>query len=74
MGSLPPSSVREFEKRIMVSRGGIEYMAGGTEFPSYDWTTSLGRQSKSNTKIKNPGEEKRQKQTPSPPDADVSLT
>jgi hypothetical protein len=30
MDTLPPSSGREFEELIMVPRGGIEYMAGGT--------------------------------------------
>ncbi len=58
MGPLPPSAAREFEKLIMAPRGGIEYMAGGTGSHPTIGVASLGRQSKSNTKLKNAGKRK----------------
>src|SRR5208283_3062147 len=75
MGSLPPSKAREFEERIMVSRGGIEYMAGGTEFPSNDWTTSLGRQKQKQEQNQNRWGRGTSRAKPTPrPDAVVCLT
>src|SRR5450755_118410 len=64
MGSLPPSRAREFEERIMVSRGGIEYMAGGTEsHPTIRQRALVGKcKSNSNSKTKIAGEEESQKQ------------
>jgi len=64
MGALPPSEAREFEELIMVPRGGIEYMAGGTGFHPTIGERALVGKSKSNTKSKNAGEEEKQKQPP----------
>jgi hypothetical protein len=66
MGSLPPSVAREFEELIMVPRGGIEYMAGGTGSHPMIGMRVLVDDSNSNTKSKSPGEEEKQNLTPAP--------
>jgi hypothetical protein len=83
MGSLPPSKAREFEERIMVSHGGIEYMAGGTECPiqrldNEPWSAKARAKAKAKAratpKSKSLGKRK-VKSNPTPrPDADVCLT
>jgi len=67
MGTLPPSSEREFESRIMVPQRGIEYMAGGTEFHRMIAKASLGGGERKNQKRW--GREK----SKSPPNAVVRL-
>jgi hypothetical protein len=52
----------EFEELIMVPRGGIEYMAGGTGFHTTIGQRALVGKSKSKSKNKSAGEEEKQPQ------------
>ena len=70
MDTLPPWRAREFEELIMVPRGGIEYMAGGTLIHLAINRRALVGISKSEIKTKSA----RKEEQASLPSAEVCLT